>query len=272
MIADRLEKRFREEDDVPKAVKRLKTEVGKASLSTLALPDQFQKITGPDHAICCDRPFETATIPLVLLYEAFGIFKDRCVQPPSKAALACLNELAPTACIWYEKETARRDAVLKVLRKHLHLTFHSEKVPSYVHGENLTVVVMPASIRGCKNEEDNPLNQAVLYYSNYLARAIDSPKNFYNFDTRFPCILLVDRGMSTPSSTAHLLMIYSGSYFAFYGALWDGDRVRVEPLTPGFDLARESKTRETIASSLDAFVLRLTISKLTTTKSKPRRM
>ena len=78
MVADRPEKRFREQDDVPEAHKRLKLEVGKASLSTLALPDQFQKITGPDHAIFCNRPFETDTIPLVLLYEAFGIFKDRC--------------------------------------------------------------------------------------------------------------------------------------------------------------------------------------------------
>ena len=52
-------------------------------------------------------------------------------------------------------------------------------------------------------------------------------------------------------------MIYSGSYFAFYGALWDGDRVRVESLT-SVDLAthwRESKTREAIASSLDALML-----------------
>jgi hypothetical protein len=53
-------------------------------------------------------------------------------------------------------------------------------------------------------------------------------------------------------------MIYSGSYLAFYGALWNGERVRVEPLTPGFDLTThwmETKTRDTIASSFDALVL-----------------
>jgi hypothetical protein len=261
MVAGRPEKRFREQDDVPEAYKRLKLEVGKASPSTLATPDQFQTITGPDHAICCNRPFEFATIPLVLLHEAFGIFKDRCLQPPSKAATACLNELAPTACMWYEKETQRRDAVQNVLRKHLRLTFHPEKVPGteYITGGNLTVVIMPPSVRGCKNEEGNPLNQATLYYSNFLKYAFDRPENFYNFDTRFPCILIVDMGMSAPSSTgSHLLMIYSGSYLAFYGALWDGDRVRVEPLTPSFDLTthwRESKTRDTMASSFDALVL-----------------
>jgi len=198
-----VEKRFREEDhdDVPEAVKRLKMEVGKASPSTLALPDKFQKITGPDHIICCNRPFEIATIPLVLLHEAFGIFKDRCVQPPSKIALACLTELVPTACRWYARATGRRDAILNVLRKHLHLTFHAEKVPGteYITDGNLTVVVMPASVRECKNEEGNPLNQATLYYSNFLASALDSPENFYNFNTRFPCILLVDMGMAAPS-------------------------------------------------------------------------
>ncbi len=260
MIADRVEKRFREEDNVPEAVKRLKLEIGKASPSTLALPDQFQKITGPDHAICCNRPLEIATIPLVLLHEAFGIFKDRCLQRPSKAAIACLNELAPTVCVWYRGEMQRRDAVINVLRKHLCLVFHVEKVlaTEYITNGNLTVAIMPASVRECKNEDGNLLNQATLYYSNFLKYAFDCPENFYNFNTCFPCILLVDMGMSALSSTSHLLMIYSGSYFAFYGALWDGDRVRVESLTPSFDLAthwRESKTRKAIASSFDALIL-----------------
>ena len=161
--------------------------------------------------------------------------------------------------MWYEKETQRRDAVQNVLRKHLRLTFHPEKVPGteYITDGNLTVVIMPPCVRECKNEEGNPLNQATLYYSNFLKYAFDRPENFYNFNTRFPCILVVDMGMSAPSSTSHLLMIYSGSYLAFYGALWDGDRVRVEPLT-GFDLTThwmERKTRDTIASSFDALVL-----------------
>jgi hypothetical protein len=53
-----------------------------------------------------------------------------------------------------------------------------------------------------------------------------------------------------------LVTIYSGPYF--YGALWDGDRVKVESLTAGFVLAthwRERKSREAIVSSLDEFLL-----------------
>ena len=259
LIADLMKKRFREPEDdgVPEAVKRLKLEIRKASPS---LPVDFQKITGPSHAIYCNRPFEIATIPLVLHHEAFGIFKDRCLLPPSKPAIACLNELAPTACMWYGREMQRRDAVLNVLRRHLGLVFHAEKVPGteYITDGNLTAVVMPPSIRECKNEEGNPLNQATLYYLNFLTSALDRPENFYNFDTCFPCILLVDMGMSAPLPTFHFLLIYSGSYFAFYGALWDGNRVRVESLTPAFDLAthgRESKTRNAIASSFDALQL-----------------
>ena len=44
----------------------------------------------------------------------------------------------------------------------------------------------------------------------------------------------------------------------FYGAAWDGDRVRVEPLAPGIDLAihwKDLNSRLAIASYFDAFVL-----------------
>jgi len=98
MIDDRVDKRVREEDGVPHPIKRLKNEAGKAAPSSLARPEQFKKITGPNHAIGCNRPFELDTIPLVLLHESFGIFMDRCERPPSEEALACLNELSPVAC------------------------------------------------------------------------------------------------------------------------------------------------------------------------------
>jgi len=65
-------------------------------------------------------------------------------------------------------------------------------------------------------------------------------------------------GMSAPLSTSQLLMIYAGSYFAFYGAAWDGERVRVESLICPLDLAThwmESKSRAEMASSFDALVL-----------------
>jgi len=48
------------------------------------------------------------------------------------------------------------------------------------------------------------------------------------------------------------------SHIGFYGAIWDGKRVRVEPLTPLFDLSThrmERDDRYAIASSLDALTL-----------------
>jgi hypothetical protein len=207
-IAGGVAKRFREEDE-PETVKRLKLEIGKASPSTLAFPNEFQKITGPNHAICCNRPFEMTAIPLVLLHEVFGLFKDRCLQHPSATAMACLNDLVPTACKWYGSEVERRYTIQNVLSEHLKLTFHPEKVPEteYTTDGNLIVIVMPAVARECKNEDGHALNQIILYYSNYLKHALDRPQHFYNFDTRFPCILLADMGMSAPLSTSQLLMI-----------------------------------------------------------------
>ena len=53
-------------------------------------------------------------------------------------------------------------------------------------------------------------------------------------------------------------MKYAGTYMGFYGAAWDGNQVRVEPLAEGIDLATNWKrrnTRDAMASYFDAFVL-----------------
>jgi serine/threonine protein kinase len=53
-------------------------------------------------------------------------------------------------------------------------------------------------------------------------------------------------------------MGYAGSLLRFYGAAWDGERVKVEPLVPGLELAthwKERSARNAIASCFDAFVL-----------------
>jgi len=52
-------------------------------------------------------------------------------------------------------------------------------------------------------------------------------------------------------------MGYTGSAMGFYGAAWDGKRVKVEPLAPGLDLTthwKEVATRRAIASCFDALV------------------
>lgn len=57
--------------------------------------------------------------------------------------------------------------------------------------------------------------------------------HFYNFNTAFPCILMVGMGMFALWSFSPVLMgLYAGSSMGFYGAAWDGERVQVEPFSP----------------------------------------
>ena len=54
---------------------------------------------------------------------------------------------------------------------------------------------MPAAIRACKNEHGDALSQAIVYYAHFLAQALENVLHYYNYDTRFPSILMVDMGM-----------------------------------------------------------------------------
>ncbi|TFK50474.1 hypothetical protein OE88DRAFT_1808792 [Heliocybe sulcata] len=224
------------------ALKRLKTDIAMKP-SSLTAPSEFQKIVGEGHAISCNRPFDCHTLPLVLLHEAFTIFKDRCREDPSEQALSCLNQLSVVGCAWFETQVERRSEIQAVLKECMDLSLPESKVPGTDYGTdgNLDVVVMPAAIRDCKNESGPALNEAILYYANFLQKAFDHPLRFRNFRTCFPSILIVDMG----------------SYMGFYGAAWDGRCVKVEPLTPLFDLSthwKERKARYAMAASLDALV------------------
>lgn len=152
---------------------------------------------GPNHVIACNRPFEYNTLPLVLLHSAFGVFKDKCKAAPSERALAFLDELAVKACNWYQEETERRSAIQAVFAKLLGIRFREEGISNteYTTDGNLEVTIMPAAIRECKNHSGNALNQVIIYYTRFLREALD--RRFYNFKTCFPCILIVDMGMST---------------------------------------------------------------------------
>ena len=81
--------------------------------------------------------------------------------------------------------------------KLLGVRFREEKVSTteYTTDGNLEVTTMPAAIRECKNHSGNGLNQVIIYYARFLQEALD--RRFYNFKTCFPCILIVDMGMST---------------------------------------------------------------------------
>ncbi|KXN93307.1 hypothetical protein AN958_00231, partial [Leucoagaricus sp. SymC.cos] len=213
------------------------------ALSSLADPKAFEKISGQGRAICCNRPFESYTLPLALLHEAFSIFRARCKAAPSKRALDCLKDLAPVACKWYDSEIQRREQIRSVFKEQLGLGLYEQKVTGteYMTDGNL-FNVMPAAIRECKKEEGAALNQAILYYGKFLLNALEHRHRYYNFDTHFPCILLVDMG----------------THLEFYGATWDGMRVRAEPLTGSLQLAThemETAARNVMASTLDAFVV-----------------
>ena len=127
------------------------------------------------------------------------MFRDRCSTTPSKRAVAFLDELTTPACDWYPDENQRGSAIRSVFQEHLDIRFHAEKVPNsnFTTDGNFAVIVMPAAIRESQKETGNTLNQAILYYTQFLHQALSDHRHFYNFYTRFPCILMVDMGMST---------------------------------------------------------------------------
>lgn len=133
-----------------------------------------------------------------MLDESFGLFMSRCEKSPSTKALSFLDELAVACCEWYSSEAKRRAAVQQIINKHTSLEFSPQVV--HVDGSdctsdgNLTVEVMPASIRECKDSHGSAVNQAILYYARYLYNAIKDPDGYCNYNTHFPCIILVDIG------------------------------------------------------------------------------
>ncbi|KAK7049956.1 hypothetical protein VNI00_005387 [Paramarasmius palmivorus] len=223
-VAESQAKRKRDEvDDIEDpAIKRLRTETAQSPL-TLALPKVYH---GFD------------TIPIDLLCETFGRFKDRCCAPPSQKAFVFLGELAHVACAWYPSDAERAEALRTVLEKHTGFVFHTETTgcTKYIPDGNTGVDVMAAVTMEVK--EDGPaLDQTIACYAKFLKQAYDT---YGRYEAAFPSILLPQRG----------------STIGFYGAMWDG-RMRVEPLTPIFDLSAhylDAYARRAIASSLDAFM------------------
>jgi hypothetical protein len=190
------------EGGFPPPIKALMAEITKAPPSALANHKQFKLITGPDNVVGCNRPFETDTIPLELLDQAFAIFKTKCRAEPSTGTLAGLMELAHVGCKWHDSENQRRDETIKVLRKATGLFFHAEKISKteFTTDGNLPVFIIPPAIRECKNEHGEALNKAISYYGRFLIDAIKDCLCYYNYDTRFPSILIVDMGTSSHSS------------------------------------------------------------------------
>ena len=123
--------------------------------SSTAVGTKFRKYTGPDRIIGCNRPYEKDTIPIALLDEAFGIFRDKCEDLPSETALTLLNELSYTCCSWYSSESARQVAVQEVFTRCSPLKFAPHVIVTNERqcttDGNLPVHIIPASIRECKD-------------------------------------------------------------------------------------------------------------------------
>ncbi|KZP18102.1 hypothetical protein FIBSPDRAFT_1028522 [Athelia psychrophila] len=105
------DRKRKELDDKEDSRKRLRTAIRKAAPLSLAVAKKFKTISGPNDAIGCNRPFENDTIPINLLDQTFGLFKDRCRKPPSTKAMTLLIELASAACEWYKSEDLREQAL-----------------------------------------------------------------------------------------------------------------------------------------------------------------
>ncbi|KAF5345600.1 hypothetical protein D9756_011047 [Leucocoprinus leucothites] len=229
------------DEEVPLQVKLLKTAIDNMTPSLLVRPGAFKYVSGPGRAIGSNFPFEPYTIPLVFLHEDFAIFKTRCEAAPSKRAIDCFDQLTYTSCSWLGSELRRREQIQSLLDEYLGLGLDRQKMMGTEFTTDGSLdTAMPIFIRECK-EPGDALNIAILYYRRFLIKAFEHPHHYYNYNTRIPCIILVDMGM----------------FLGFYGAVWDGTRVRVESLTRPFDLTThllERTARLEIASALDAFV------------------
>lgn len=125
---------------------------------------------------------------------SFGIFQDRCKQPPSPQSLAFTAVLTDTVCEFYPTEEERR-SVVNAHFLELGLRLESAAVPGReaTTDGHLEVNVMPAMIRECKNDQGYALHKAIAYYGDFVLQAFGQ---YTNHPTHFPCILMTDIGQS----------------------------------------------------------------------------
>ncbi|CAG8577015.1 12384_t:CDS:2 [Acaulospora colombiana] len=152
------------------------------------------------------------------------------MQPPSESALELLDALSEATCDWHRDETGRRTAIRDILNHRAGLYLSPETVSGTEYktgGTQVPVIIMPAVIRECKDEQGSALYEAIGYYVQFLVPQLSH------------------RGTRL------------GTDMGFYGCLWTGKELFVEPLTPLYHLTTswlEETDRKVIASSLDAFL------------------
>ena len=158
---------------------------------TPASPTQFYRITRPWKVIDCDCPYDPYMLPIELYDNSFGVFKTRCCNPPSTYTRSLLEGLTVAACDWHELVIFRQQALQGVL-KSTDFLFDVEVGAGckWTTDGHLDVNVMPAAIR------EWGLNQVISYYSKFVLEALESLRGYGNLSTHFPCVLMVDQGVS----------------------------------------------------------------------------
>ncbi|KAN0069950.1 hypothetical protein V8E54_012256 [Elaphomyces granulatus] len=208
--------------------------------SSLAKPDRFKvKASG---LVKCNRPFDYSTLPISLLQREFAEFKDDLILEPSVIAFKLLDDLTLASCKWHDNENLRRDEIASVIGN----TANVSLLPTFISGSSRSTdgnthpaTVIPALIRGCKNNEGCALFEAIAYYSNFLRCHLNLSDGQTELFTRFPSILMAD----------------VGTQIGFYCCVWTGQNILVEPLTPIYDLTThwtDEKMRQQIAVALGA--------------------
>lgn len=181
----------RKRDDVVVEEQEILKKLWKLAPSSLAKsPSDFR--SAAEGVVYCNRPFDYDTIPIELFQPEFGEFKKDCAKAPTTWAQKLLQKLTDSACKWYDNETARRSEIEDVL-KDAGLSLRAGPIgrTEYTTDGHSAVNIMPPAIRECKNESGCALHQAIAYYAQFLR----IPLLHYR-RSRFPCILMVDVGMS----------------------------------------------------------------------------
>ena len=235
------------------------------SPSTLA-PHLEQKYMGDDEVIECNRPWKPSTIPIVLLEETFTFFHDILKKPPTAQCQSLLLSLSIALCETYEKDDFRVAAIEKVLQENPEeedqLELKETMMKSLLMKKNckpdgiMSHRVLSPAIEEVKNNLGYAKEQAIAYYM--WALSIADERGYRNCATRFPCILFVVKGSSIVICIlCMILTLHTGPSLGFYGCVWNGHQVRVEPLSFTYDLdmhANACDLRLAAASALNAFL------------------
>ena len=159
--------------------------------SGLAAPSAFQIIS--KDVVCGNRPFKWNTFPIDLLQSEFGEFKGDCLKRLTIWAQELLRDLTVALCTRHENVYHRREAIYEALRD-AGIDLPRGGVPDteYKPDGVANVNIMPAVISVCNSDSVNAaFNKAVIYYSWFIETPLLTIRH-----SRFPCILLIEAGMS----------------------------------------------------------------------------